>query len=392
MKIVGVLLAILIWVSIARGIEASPVANNPIFDGGKLILNEPSTITVTAWLGTASCRVGQVNLVQPDLKLLKSSKENETAKNTKTQSGAPKRQADTIIYNYAIGKPSVEIGQYLAGTEFVFEIQTGSFCKSSHLSTEKLYTRLKHNGGNSWTLSMEDWKDNDIDDVHIEITVHPSDGIIGTQVFADEPVYKLPWPTGISQKVTVLPGVGEHRQTRSYDISMKIGNKIVASEMGLVLWIEDSFGPGGPINCPENLADSVKNYWRPRANVVVIQTEAGVNLTYVHLQQGSVQLSGIKVGDTVKQGQWIGNAGNSGFVCSGSGNGSHLHLEWQHNCYDLDQAKKRRLLKGSRVGEPTFTWSCPNFPADSLYSFTLAGKILQIKKTPSEQTSDNSVN
>ena len=117
---------------------------------------------------------------------------------------------------------------------------------------------------------------------------------------------------------------------------------------------------------------------RSRTNVVVIQTETGVNLTYVHLDKGSVSLAGIKVGTIVKQGQWIGNAGNSGFVCSDTGNGSHLHFEWQHNCYDLTSAIKRRGLKGSRPGEPTFAWSCPGFPPDAPFNFTIDGKIAKI--------------
>lgn len=377
MKIVGVLSAVIFLFITTGRVEAVTIGNNPSFDGGKLVLTQTSTVTITAWLGSAACKVGQVNLVQPELKLLKSSKTNETAKNTNPRSDAPKRQSNTIIYNYAVGVPSVEIGPYPAGTELILGIQTGSFCKSSHLSTEKLFTRLKHNGGASWTLSFEDWTDMDVDDVHIEVTINPFVGIVGTQAFAENPIYKLPYPAGITHKFTVLPGSGEHSKTRAFDIDMKIGDKVVASEMGMVLWIEDSFGSG---SCSSSLRSS--------ANVVVIQTEAGVNLTYVHLDKGSVALAGIKVGDIVKQGQWIGNAGNSGFVCSDTGNGSHLHLEWQHNCYDVEQANKRRLLKGSRVGEPTFAWSCPSYPPDSPFSFTIGGKIAQIK-TLTPITSDN---
>lgn len=386
MKLVGILFVVIIFLIAAERVEASNVARNPSFEGGKLILSQTSTVTITAWLGTASCRVGQVNLAQPEVKLIKSSKNNEEAKNSKPKSDAPKRQPNTIIYNYAVGKPSVEIGPYKAGTELIFEIQTGSFCKSSHLSTEKSYTRLKHNGGNSWTLSYEDWKDMDVDDVYLEITVNPTSGVSGTQAFADEPIYKLSWPNGVHHYITVIPGQeGEHAKLDAYDVDMnqRRGDTVVASEQGTILWIEDSFGSGA---CPDPKDKATVNYWRSRANVVVVQTETGVNTTYVHLLQGSVTKLNLHIGDHVSQGQTIGQADSSGYAC-----GSHLHFEWQHSCYSVDQAKKRREGKEAvyPIGKPTLMWSCTNFPPDSPYNFTVNGKSLKIKQTPSDQVSDN---
>ncbi len=359
-------LVILILVSAPR-VEAAgsvPTTSEP---SGKLILERESTVAISAWLGKAQCRVGQVNLIKPEIKLVSSSSVNLESKLAVVKKGAPIRSKSTIIYNYAVGTPSIVLGPYPAGTEIVLGIESGSYCKTTRVSTDKFHTSLNHNGGNSWTIAFEDWKDNDIDDVFVEVTVQPVQEIKGIQVFADNPIYKLPFPANVSHKITTKPGVSEHSETRAYDFDMKIGDLVLTSEMGLVLWVEDSFGSGGPLVCPDNLSTSVKNYWGKRGNVVVIQTEAGVNQTYVHLQQGSIV---VKVGDVVTQGQHIANAGNSGFVCSKSGNGSHLHIEWQKNCYDLEQAKKWRTQKSFRVGEPTFRWSCSAFAPDSPYSFT----------------------
>lgn len=373
-----VLLALLLLLCGFRMVEASSLTTIPNLVGGKLVLRQTSYIKITAWLGTASCRVGQVNLENPEVKLVDSSVDNEKAKLDSTKNRRSKAKTKTIIYNYAAGRPFVKLGPYVAGTEIVLSIDSGSFCGKSRNSNDKLHTRLNQNGTNSWTIGWEDWSDNDIDDLFTEITVLPLQGIIPTKAFADLPVYKLPYPAGVSQKFTVLPGKGEHANSRAYDISMRKGDLLVASEMGLVLWVEDSFGSGA---CNSNL--------RNQTNVIVIQTESGVNQTYIHLNQGSAKVT---VGQVVKQGEMIANAGNSGFVCSDTGDGTHLHIEWQKNCYDIEQAKKRRLLKGSRIGEPTLTWSCPAFPADAPYNFYRSGKPISIGRLPSTQISDNGPN
>jgi len=377
------LLAAVLWLAFANPIHASTVLTNPNLVGGKLVLTERSTVTITAWLGTASCRQGQITLVSPDLKLKYSSPLNEYFKNLLTQKKALVSKHPILIYNYGSGRSSVEIGPYPAGTEIILGTQTESFCKTSRVSTDKRYTHTRHNGGNSWTIAWEDYSDGDVDDLYTEITVNPvakdsiETDIISAKAFAENPTYRLPYPAGVAHKFTTMPGIGEHKLIRAFDIDMKISDKIVASEMGQVLWIEDSFDSG---SCSSSL--------RNRANVVVIQTETGVNVTYAHLDKGSVQLSGIKVGDIVKQGQWIGNAGNSGFVCSDTGTGSHLHFEWQHNCYDLTSAITRRSLNGSKPGEPTFGWSCTNFPADAPFNFVTGGKVAKIT-TGKLITSDN---
>ena len=266
---------------------------------GKLILEKESTVVLRTWPGKAICKQGQLVLVSPKLKLIYSSPNNKPKDKGKTP-GTEKNVEQILLHNYGAGIQKVEIGPYPAGTEIILGINTPGFCKTSRISTNPSHARIHHNGGESWTISWEDYNDRDFNDVYTEVKFVPTNTdrignrIIGKQAFAKEPVYKLPWPADLAHKFTVLPGFGEHLKTRSYDISMLIGDKVVAAEMGLVLWIEDSFGPGGPLACPEKLADSVKNYWAPRANVVVVQTEAGVNLTYVHLQQGFLNMLNVR--------------------------------------------------------------------------------------------------
>ncbi len=348
---------------------------------GKLILGKESTVVLRTWPGKAICKQGQLVLVSPELKLIYSSPSNKPKDKGKTP-GTEKNAEQILLHNYGAGIQNVEIGPYPAGTEIILGISTPGFCKTSRVSTNPSHARIRHNGGESWTISWEDYTDRDFNDVYTEVTFVPTNTdqlgnrIIGKRAFAEEPVYKLPWPAGISHKFTVLPGVGEHKTTRAYDIDMTKGDTIVASEMGMVLWIEDSFGAG---SCSSNLRD--------QTNVIVIQTSKDVNLTYVHLLQDSAL---VKVGDIVQQGQPIAQAGNSGFVCSSTGDGSHLHIEWQHQCYSLEQAQKRRELKESKVGVPTFAWSCPNFPPDALFGFTIDGKQPKIP-TGKLITSDNKV-
>ena len=89
MKFFGILLAVILTVTANGKVEAISVANNPNSSGGKIILTDESTVIITAWLGKAGCRVGQVNLVSPEVKLVKSSLVNELAKKAKPSSSAP---------------------------------------------------------------------------------------------------------------------------------------------------------------------------------------------------------------------------------------------------------------------------------------------------------------
>lgn len=123
---------------------------------------------------------------------------------------------------------------------------------------------------------------------------------------------------------------------------------VVAPEKRLVLWVEDSFGEGG---CNERFGK--------KANVVVLQTTLGTQITFVHLKQGSAK---VKVGDVVEQGQELAVSGDSGFSC-----GEHLHFEFQKACRDLKQAKQLRTQ--FTPGKPTLAWSCPTKPyySDGFY-------------------------
>jgi murein DD-endopeptidase MepM/ murein hydrolase activator NlpD len=171
------------------------------------------------------------------------------------------------------------------------------------------------------------------------------DEVEAERAFNFPPVYRLPWPQHEAYSFTRLPFEGWHTGANAYDVGMRLGEPIVASERGIVLWVEDSFGRG---RCSTDA--------RGEANVVVIQTSPDTNQVYLHLAQGSVQAAGIGVGQVVRRGQWIGGAGNSGFSCGQPG--VHAHIEWQQHCFGLDEAIARRSRPGSRSGEATLTWSC----------------------------------
>lgn len=350
----------------------------------KIILDQTSTVTITAWSGSAMCRSGQVLLISPDFKEVYTSpdlKITPTPDKRKLWETATPIVGTTLITDYNDAKQKRTIGPYEKGTEIILGFRPGGFCYGTYLSTDSSHAKITRNGsGNTYTIGVEDYKDRDFNDFYVEVAITPLgnqtiDQITAVQAFDSEPIYKLPWPDGVKHKLTQVPGRGEHKGNLAYDFDMR--DTVTASEKGIVIWTEDNFGPG-----------SCSIYSLSSVNVVVIQTEEGVNQTYLHLSQDSVKEAKIQVGDSVKQGQIIGRAGNSGYICSDSGNGSHLHIEWQHNCLDVTQAKIRREVPKSSVGKPTLAWSCTNFPPDAPFTFITKGKPIQTVIL-GEVTSDN---
>lgn len=357
--------------------SASSIAGGQLTSTSSIVLEETSNITVTSWLGAANCNHGQIWLLNPK-------QINLVSKNFELFIPGAEEPVSfqLLIPDYGSSRPQITFGPYPVGTEVRLALSPGSFCDGFFTSDDRVHAKLRHHGGGSWTISWEDRTDFDYNDVYTEITLTPisagiSDEITAVEAFSFDPVYQLPWPAAIRHKLTSYPGYsGEHKNINAYDFAMKSGDLIVASEKGLVLWVEDSFGEGG---CNPK--------YRNRANLVVIQTEGGTNQTYVHLQKGSVTEFALKPGDTVEQGQIIGRAGNSGYSCSSSGGAAiHLHIEWQHHCYDLEQALNRRPAAGT----PTLKWSCPGFIPDSPYNFTISGKTEKISNINKEYISDNS--
>ncbi len=318
-----------------------------------IVLQAESTLIVTAWKGSARCDEGMIYLQQPDAKAV-------------PPYTLPTKEpfivgSDVIFDHLPQTRETIVLGPYHDDTKIVFAFQFLRDCNSSfpHTSARVLVTKYSDE---HWAFDIEDNdnKDSDHNDLYLELVIKPQpntirDSINTTQAFNSPPNYKYPWCSFQSSPITTNPGE-DHHIGRAFDFGMKKGEQICASEKGMVLWIEDSFGSGG-----NNIT------LLSRVNVVVIQTEDGSNQNYLHLQQGSVREAGIKIGDIVEQGQAIGRVGNSGYVRPITGDGSHLHIEWVHNCYDLGKAKEMRGKY--RVGKATLAWSCPNFPSDALFNF-----------------------
>ena len=341
----------------------------------RIVLQEEAVVTITAWLGSTSCRSGNILLESPsELRII--SKNFDFPK-----TGKKDPNEKLLIPNYGEGKKTITIGPYTQGTKVVLALSPGSFCRGTFLSIDPTRNKIIGYHANVYNYAWEDYTDGDFNDVNTEIAIRPvpsllSDSVTAVQAFSDNPTYRLPWPEGEKHKLTSFPGYGdEHKTIDAYDFDMKDGDVIVASEQGMVLWVEDSFGSGA---CSASLAN--------RANVVVIQTEAVVNQTYVHLKKGSVKEFGIAPGQIVKQGQSIGRAGNSGYSCSSNGGPStHLHIEWQHHCYNFEDLRTLRPKQGT----PTFKWSCPNFPPDAPYRFEYRGKEEILRNINFAYVSDN---
>lgn len=144
------------------------------------------------------------------------------------------------------------------------------------------------------------------------------DGAVGTAS-----TWRLPYPAGTSYYVT--NGVGGHdeyiKSGKSHfavDFGLKDGDTVVAAAAGTVVEVVDRFTEGG---CDDKYAGT--------ANRVLIAHPDGTNSLYLHLQPHSVP-AGIRAGQPVAQGQVIGAAGHTGYVCSlYNGNGAHLHFQRQ---------------------------------------------------------------
>lgn len=137
-------------------------------------------------------------------------------------------------------------------------------------------------------------------------------------IFASpESPYKLPYPTGKEYKVTQGNfGSGSHNDPLdskphyAFDFNLADGDVVVASRGGKTLSIQNEFGKG---KCDRSHANLV--------NYILIDHGDGTTSLYLHLQKGSVV---VKEGEEVKQGQVIGKADSSGYVC-----GAHLHFQVQ---------------------------------------------------------------
>ncbi|MDO8551089.1 MAG: M23 family metallopeptidase [bacterium] len=135
---------------------------------------------------------------------------------------------------------------------------------------------------------------------------------------SSESPYKLPYPAGKEYRVTQGNDTKSWENRTHYGIAKYAfdfdgkfdGNPVVDSRSGKVLSIQDKFGKG---KCGPEVQNEV--------NYVLIDHGDGTSALYLHLQKGSII---VKEDEDVRQGQVIGKADSSGYVC-----GAHLHFQVQ---------------------------------------------------------------
>jgi murein DD-endopeptidase MepM/ murein hydrolase activator NlpD len=126
----------------------------------------------------------------------------------------------------------------------------------------------------------------------------------------DSYIYALPYSPGKSYRVSQgYNGAYSHFGSNQYaiDFRMPVGTPIHATRGGVVVAAKDSSDKGGP-----------NRKYEAHANYIIIQHPDGTMGHYVHLAHKG---NAVKVGDTIRRGQFIGLSGNTGFST-----GPHLHF------------------------------------------------------------------
>lgn len=126
----------------------------------------------------------------------------------------------------------------------------------------------------------------------------------------DNHIYSLPFAPGESYPVSQgHHGKYSHTGGDSFAIDFKMpeGTQVHAARDGVVVGAKDDSSVGGP---------NKKYEWQ--ANYILIRHSDGTLGHYVHLQKGGNR---VKIGDTIKAGDWIGLSGNTGHTT-----GPHLHF------------------------------------------------------------------
>jgi len=124
---------------------------------------------------------------------------------------------------------------------------------------------------------------------------------------AEESLYILPYPVGESYVViqSNCSPIGGHYLTFAYDFDMQLGDTVVASRAGVVVFVNDQY------------ADS--DWTSGHENNVFVQHSDGTRVRYTHLKQNSVL---VYIGQNIVQGQVLGLSGSSG----NTGGVPHLHF------------------------------------------------------------------
>lgn len=126
----------------------------------------------------------------------------------------------------------------------------------------------------------------------------------------DSYIYKLPYKTGTSQKVSQgFNGKFSHFNNSQYavDFKMKEGTAVYAARDGIVVRTKSDSSSGG-----------ASRSFEKHTNEIIIEHVDGTLATYAHLKQNGVL---VEVGEKIKRAQLIGYSGNTGYT-----KGPHLHF------------------------------------------------------------------
>ncbi len=127
---------------------------------------------------------------------------------------------------------------------------------------------------------------------------------------------------------------GKDKAHEGIDIAAEVGTRVNAVKDGKVVWVSDEMYPGAKLNSDfyRNHPGRVPKEDAGYGNQVIIQHDDGTFTVYAHLQDVTYVKGGrpfrqsfVKVGDTVRAGDQVGQVGATGNLPVGGQ--SHLHFE-----------------------------------------------------------------
>lgn len=123
--------------------------------------------------------------------------------------------------------------------------------------------------------------------------------------------------------------LGGHRDTFAYDFDLAMGDPVLASRAGEVVFVNDEFSDDDHVEGHENNA--------------FIQHDDGTVVRYTHLMQGS---AAVILGQIVLQGDLLGLAGNSG-----NSAGPHLHFQAFKDTSSFDKPNSIPITFSNAIGQ-----------------------------------------
>lgn len=136
------------------------------------------------------------------------------------------------------------------------------------------------------------------------------------QIKGDDYLYSLPFESGKKYKlIQGYNGKFSHQGINALDFNLKTGDQVLAAREGIIVATKyDSDTACLDLKCSD---------W---ANKVIIYHSDGTFGEYLHFKKDGVV---VKPGDSVKQGQFLGYSGNTGFS-----SGPHLHFDVVLFCFN----------------------------------------------------------